>query len=113
MYHSSMSLFHLAFVLFTFLSTTRFSLVVSMYLMLPIYFCEFVVVYAMKIDAVNHWRLFQITKAIFLSKLEYPVLEQSLYFTNLAFFFLSASCLKLCFMAEDVGKLASSRDAMV
>jgi hypothetical protein len=75
MYHSSIGLFHLSFVLFTFLSSTRFSLMVSIYLMLPIYFMEFVVVYAMKIEAVNSLELFQITKEVFLSKLKYPVLE--------------------------------------
>lgn len=69
MYHSSLGLFHLGFVLFTFLSNTRFSLMVAIYIMLPLYFMEFVIVYAMKIEAVNQYELFQVTKKVFLAKL--------------------------------------------
>lgn len=75
MYHSTLGLFHLLFVLFTFLSSTRFALMTAIFLMLPIYFFEFIIIYAMNIDAVNHQPLFQDTKKIFLSKLEYPILE--------------------------------------
>ena len=58
MYHSTLGLFHLSYVLFTFLSNTRFSLMVAIYIMLPIYFLEFIIVYAMKIEAVNDNKLF-------------------------------------------------------
>ena len=48
---------------------------VSIYIMLPIYFFEFVIVYAMNIEVVNQYELFKITKTVFLDKLQFPILE--------------------------------------
>lgn len=113
LYHSSLGIFHLAYVLLTFLSGTKFALCFSIFIMLPMYTLEFVIVYGMKISAVNHLKIFQVTKMVFLSKLEMPILEQSLYFVNLAFFFMSISCVKLGFDTRMVGYAETSQDAMV
>jgi len=113
MYHSSLGLFHIAFVLFTFLVSTRFALTIAVIIILPTYFVELITVYSMKIALFDEFPYIVFMKKFFLVEFKHPILEQALYFINQAVLFLSISCIKLCFMSDTFGNIASSHDAMV
>lgn len=98
MYHSSIGGLHLLFVLLTFFTGSKFTYFTSIFLMLPVYIVEFIVIYGMGIPSLNEMAFFQFTKQFFVAKMHSPILEKSLYFMNLAFLFQTISCLKLMFI---------------
>jgi len=97
MYCDALSLFHLTFVLSTFVFTQKFTLYLNMVLMIPVYTLEFCVVYAMRIPVVRDEQFISQFAPYFDFKYHLPVLEQLLYFSILACFYMSVSCFKLAF----------------
>jgi hypothetical protein len=97
MYCDALSLFHLTFVLSTFVFTQKFTLYLNMVLMIPVYTLEFCVVYAMRIPVVCNEQFISQFAPYFNFKYHMPVLEQLLYFSILACFYMSVSCFKLAF----------------
>lgn len=68
-----------------------------MVVMLPIYTCEFCIVYAMRIPVVATQPWILPFVPLFNFSYHWPVFEQMLYFGILACFFMSVSCFKLVF----------------
>lgn len=52
MYHSKIGLFHLSYVLATFFFSRKFSYFMSIYMILPVYTIEFVVIYGLGINGI-------------------------------------------------------------
>ena len=65
--------------------------------MIPVYTLEFCVVYAMRIPVVRNEQFISQFSPYFNFKYRWPVLEQLLYFSILACFYMSVSCFKLAF----------------
>lgn len=97
MYHSSLGLFHLGWVLFTFVVHERLVYFVTIVLMLPVYGWEFVVQYGMRTPGLKKNKMFQENKQYFVYPMESPVLEQSLTFIILTLLSTSVSCFKLTY----------------
>ena len=52
LYHSNIGLFHLSYVLATFFFSRKFSYFMTIYIILPIYSIEFIVIYGMGIPGI-------------------------------------------------------------
>ena len=59
MYHHKMSLFHLGWVLLSFICTIELTLYVTIVLLLPVYAWEFLMVYGLKIPLFNQLPMFK------------------------------------------------------
>jgi hypothetical protein len=66
-------------------------------ILLPVYACEFGLVYAMRIPIISNTPLISQFLPFFAFRYRWPVAEQLLYFAILACFFMSVSCFKLVF----------------
>mmetsp|Transcript_34734 Transcript_34734/g.53328 ORF Transcript_34734/g.53328 Transcript_34734/m.53328 type:complete len:348 (-) Transcript_34734:7663-8706(-) len=97
MYHTTLSLFHLVYVLSTFVFPLRMSLFLSITLMVPLYTFEFIMIYGRRIPVVKEQEFFVRYGKLFNWELQMPILEQSLYFVILSLLFMTISCFKLTF----------------
>ena len=60
LYHSNIGLFHLSYVLATFLFSRKFTYFMSIYIILPIYSLEFIIMYGMGIPGVDNIEIFKL-----------------------------------------------------
>ena len=97
LYHSNSGMFHLAFVLFSFILPSRLVLFFCFVIMLPIYALEFVLMYGMRIAIVNESDFFVKYGKAFDFEMKMPIMEQFLYFFILALFCMTVSCYKLAY----------------
>ena len=97
LYHSNSGMFHLAFVLFSFILPSRLVLFFCFVIMLPIYALEFVLMYGMRIAIVNESDFFIRYGKAFDFEMNFPIMEQFLYFFILALFCMTVSCYKLAY----------------
>ena len=97
MYHSSLGLLHLGWVLFTFAVRERVVYFVTITLMLPVYGWEFTVQYGMRTPVLKEYAAFQDHANYFVQDLSSPVLEQALTFIILALLSTSVSSFKMSY----------------
>ena len=101
LYHSNTGMFHLAFVLFSFIIPSKLALFFCFVIMLPIYAMEFVLMYGMRIEVVNQYWFFVKYGKPWDFEMKFPIIEQFLYFFILALFCMTVSCFKL---AHDINQ---------
>jgi hypothetical protein len=90
-------MFHLTFILISFVLPSHLVLFLSFVLMLPIYTAEFVLMYGSRIPVVKDLEFFSKYGKAFSPYMRFPVLEQFLYFIILTLFFMTISCFKLSY----------------
>jgi hypothetical protein len=100
MYHSSIGLFHLSWVITTFLFSDRVSLAITVLVMLPMYLWEFITVYSMKTLWLKDQPKFKESSRFFVQKMAQPLLEQTLYYFILINLSFCVSCLFLSFQYD-------------
>ena len=105
MYHSSIGLFHLSWVISTFLFPDRIALVITVLIMLPIYLWEFITIYAMRTPWLKDQEFFKTSSRFFVITMAYPILEQMLYYFILVNMSFCVSCMFLSFKFDQDKKL--------
>ena len=96
MYHTGISLVHLMYVLLTFIIPIKIAFYFTIVVMLPLYICEFIMVYGAKIQYLKDKPEFTKFGVYFNNiPMKSPMLEQTLYFLILTNFFVMISCFKL------------------
>lgn len=86
---------HLFYVLMSFVFKQQVVLFFSVVVMIPLYSIEFIIVYGSRIPFIQDTALFQRYSVYYSFEMQYPVLEQFLFFIILIGFYLTASCFKL------------------
>lgn len=97
MYHSSIGLMHLFWVLFSFFVGERLFFFTACSIMLPIYTWEFIIMYGMRTPGIRNQEPFLSCAEYFVNEMAYPVLEQALSFVILILLFLSIGSLKVAY----------------
>lgn len=75
LYHNSLSMLHLIWVLSSFIVPQQVILFLSATIMIPVYTWEFVMIYGERIPIVNKYFFFTKYGSYFSWKLEYPITE--------------------------------------
>lgn len=91
-YHCQASLVHLAWILLSFVLSTKNMLLLSSYAMVPLLSWEFIFIYGVRIPVVQDTHFFKRFGAYFNFTMKAPGYEQSLMFLTLATFCMMISC---------------------
>ena len=105
LYHNSLSMLHLSWVLLSFLISFELNLFLSCIVMIPIYSWEFIMIYGLRIPLIKDYDFFAKYGDYFNWDLKWPISEQVLYFCILNLFFMTISCLKLTFESDQDYKI--------
>ena len=100
MYHSSLGMFHLSWVLASFLIHERAIFFFSCVVMLPLYGWEFLIQYGMRTPALGEIDFFKSKGVYFVEDMKYPVAEQGITYLILALLFMCIGCLKMTFQHD-------------
>lgn len=107
MYHNSMSMFHLVWLLFSFIAPQSLVFFSAVVIMLPAYTSEFFFIYGNRIAYVRESAFFQNYGGEFNWELRYPVLEQFLYYSIMTNFFMMISAMYVCVSFDQNERLIS------
>jgi hypothetical protein len=95
LYHNGNGLFHLSFVLLSFILSMKLTIFMSIVVMIPVYTFEFIMVYANRIPVLKASNLVMNFGKAYSMDLKYPIAEQGLYFIVLVLLVMNISCFKL------------------